>query len=163
MDAEIKNTPFLVKALLLLIVVAFAWTVSVALEQVRVKKWPEVSATIIEYAHGEEPSAGGQQWYANPKIRYAYEVNGSAFESTQINPSPLNYQSIDQYDADTSGFREGSVVKCWYNSRDPSVAYLVNRGVTMDVWILLAATGFYTLNMARVYFLNRFRVVKNAG
>ncbi|MDB2687333.1 DUF3592 domain-containing protein [Mariniblastus sp.] len=156
MSSKTEQSSAIIKLLLFAIFLTFCWSVSVAVKQTRMKYWPITQATITEFSPGITPASGAQQWCANPKIRYAYQVGSDNFEAATLNPSPLNYQRFSQLQSDTGGIHEGSVVECWYDPSSPRVAYLVNRGVTIDIWIILALTGFYTLNAVRVYALKRF-------
>ena len=133
-------------------VLVFAWSVKIAMTQARMKYWPKTTAKVIEFDSGEVPSPEGYSWYANPRIRYSYEVDGDKFESQRLNPSPLNYQSQHQLKSDTEGFDNGSEVRCWYNPSKPDVSYVVNRGVTPDIWIISALSGLFMLNAVRVFF-----------
>ena len=163
MNVTIGKTPLSVKILLVILLGIFVWSAIIAIEQTRLKYWPMSSAKIVKYDTGIVDSTGLQSWYANPRIRFMYEVDGDNFESETLNPSPLNYQSLRQLKSDTHGFHEGSVIKCWYNPNNPNVAYVINRGVTVDIWIIVVATGSLTLNAARVFISRQYSLGKYAG
>ncbi len=155
MNMTVEKSSFITKLLLFFMLGGLIWSVTIAIEQVRLMSWPAAAGTIVEFEDGINSSSGGQSWYANPKIRFLYNVDGVNFESDTLNPSPFNYQNLQQFKSDSRGFDEGALVKCWYNPSNPSAAYVVNRGITLDILIVLVISGFYTLNAARVFVFRR--------
>ena len=103
--------------------------------QAQMLKWPTTKAKILMFDPNERTT--GNAWYANPSIRYEYEVDGQSRESLRLNPSPLNYLRRETFGRDTDGFGTGNVVPCWYNPQYPQVAYVVNSGITIDVILML--------------------------
>lgn len=77
-------------------------------------------------------------WFANPKIVFEYRVQGRQYTGTRMNPSRLNYQSEETFTDDTAKFQRGKTIRCWYQPGNPAIAYVVNRGVTPDVNLLIA-------------------------
>ena len=150
-----EKTPLIIKALFLLSLVVFIWSARVAYVQLSLKSWPNTTARIIEFEPNVVPEHNDVAWYAGPKIKFAYEVLGEKFESVRLNPSPLNYQSSQQFGLDTGDFKKGAVVKCWYNSRIPSIAYAVNRGVTPYIGIITCVSGATVIALASVIILSK--------
>ena len=155
MKSPKEKTPLIIRALFLLSLVVFIWSARVAYVQLSLKSWPSTKAKIIQFEPNVVPEHNDVAWYAGPKIKFAYEVLGEKFESAKLNPSPLNYQSPQQLGLDTGDFEKGAVIKCWYNSRIPSIAYAVNRGVTFYIGIIACASGASVIGLGSVIILSK--------
>ena len=155
MKTSKKIAPLIIGALFLLSLVVFIWSARVAYVQLSLKSWPSTTARIIEFESDVVPQHNDVAWYAGPKIKFAYEVLGEKYESARLNPSPLNYHSPQQLELDTGDFKKGAVVKCWYNSRVPSIAYAVNRGVTLYIGVIACASGASVIVLAAVIILSK--------
>ena len=111
-----------------------------AVKQLRLQHWPTATATVLEFDEGI-PQRSLYSWYANPEVRFAYTVEGQAFESVGLNPSPFNYQSQSRFKEETSHLEPGTDVACWYNPTNPQEAYVVNVGVTAAPLVMLSLGG----------------------
>lgn len=147
------GSPWKTAAFLLGLVAVFYWASLVALQQSRLQSWPQAAATIMDFDAGDRHPGWTGNWYANPAIRFSYTVDGTRYQSIRMNPSPLNYQNKQLFKADTKGFSAGAIVTCWYNSGDPTVAYVVNCGITQDIWVIMSVTSVLILFVG-------YRVVK---
>ena len=164
MKSAREKSSLVIKALFLLSLIVFIWSSRVAYVQLSLKSWPVTTARIIEFEPNVVPEHNDVAWYAGPKIKFAYEVLGEKFQSVRLNPSPLNYQSPQQFGLDTGDFKKGAVIKCWYNSRIPSIAYAVNRGVTLYIGVIACVSGVSAIALASVILLSkRYWKSQNAG
>jgi hypothetical protein len=107
-----------------------------AVQQLNLSKWPSAQATITEFQSGIVANSESH-WYANPKVKFRYEVAGRRYEGTRLNPSPFNYQSADHLTRETFHLKSGTQVPCWYNPTSPDEAYVVNVGITAAPTILV--------------------------
>lgn len=107
--------------------------------QYRMRTWPTTEATIRVFDPHDEHENWDGDWYASPQVEFEYVIDGQRYISTTLNPDTFNYQSRKSLARDTAGFHPGARTNCFYNPRNPSHAYLVNRGITVGpvFWTLV--------------------------
>ena len=125
--------------------------VLIAFRQWDATNWRPVQALVVEWGDGDSednPEWSGS-WYANPRIAYAYEVNGLRYRGTRVGFSPFNYQRRSAFERELGMVRDGRTISVWYDPRQPSDAVVVNSGVGISTGLYLLVSAGLALILWR--------------
>src|SRR5258708_3258682 len=91
--AKVLGSPLTNYLALAIVATISVYGAIIIVRQLRLCYWPSVHATVLEFEPRERPADGNTCWYANPRIKYEFQVDGVRYTGEALNPSPFNYQS----------------------------------------------------------------------
>ena len=110
--------------------------------------WTRVEGRVLD--SGSETirvtSRFGDGWAEEPRIRYAFEVDGRTLTGNRIYPGYSWHYDKDEMLRDfLRPYAPGAAVTVFYDPADPSRAVLLREGDYMWSWILLGVGLWFTL------------------
>lgn len=105
------------------------------------RAWPVAAGRIIESSVERSPPPGGKtRWDSIVRVRYAYEVNGSAFEGTRLGLWDGRRVRSESALATCARYPVGADVQVRYDPADPRRALLDPR-LGNDLYVSLGMCG----------------------